>query len=124
MVHGSGLDEIALHDVTTASLLMDGKVSDITIIPEDLGLNRSPLTAFEGGSVEQNAELFATILMGKGCDEHAQLIAANTGPLLYLAGIVPDMKDGVSLAYNTLASGRAYERFLKFVDATNMEVAA
>lgn len=124
VVHGSGLDEIALHDVTTASLLMDGKVSDLTISPEDLGLNRSPIAAFEGGSVEVNAEMFVKILQGQGSDEHNQLIAANTGPLLYLAGLATDMKDGVGLAYNTLESGRAYARFLKFVEATKMEAAA
>ena len=42
VVHGSGLDEVALHGPTEAIRLDHGDLSEITIVPEDAGFNDRP----------------------------------------------------------------------------------
>src|SRR5215218_2278060 len=43
VVHGSGLDEVALHAETRAIRLSRGAMTEITMAPEDAGLDRAPL---------------------------------------------------------------------------------
>ena len=52
VVHGDGLDEIALHGPTQAALLRDGQVTTLEITPEALGLTRYPLEALAGEPTE------------------------------------------------------------------------
>ncbi len=49
VVHGSGLDEVALHGETEAIRLDRGHFERITISPEDAGHDRAPLSALQGG---------------------------------------------------------------------------
>src|SRR3546814_16163842 len=41
VVHGAGLDEIALHGETHAVRLIDGRLEPMIIVPEEAGLMRS-----------------------------------------------------------------------------------
>ena len=51
VVHGSGLDEVALHGETRALRLSDGEIEELEITPEDAGLERAPLKVVTGGDV-------------------------------------------------------------------------
>src|SRR6476659_1373124 len=55
VVHGSGLDEVALHGFTKAVSLVSGSLDDLEITPEQAGLERMPVEAIAGGSPEENA---------------------------------------------------------------------
>src|SRR5262245_748024 len=55
VVHGSGLDEVALHGFTKAVSLKLGALDEIEITPEQAGLARMPVQAIAGGSPEENA---------------------------------------------------------------------
>src|SRR6478735_2714375 len=56
VVHGSGLDEIALHGETRALRLSNGAITELEITPEDAGIQRAPLQAVEGGDASENAQ--------------------------------------------------------------------
>ena len=43
VVHGSGLDEVAVHGFTQGVLLADGGLEPIEITPEQAGISRYPL---------------------------------------------------------------------------------
>jgi anthranilate phosphoribosyltransferase len=119
VVHGSGLDEIALHAETQAVRVTDGELERITIAPEDAGLARAPVTALKGGDPEENAERFKALLSGYALRAETDTVALNTGALLLTAGISRSLKEGVDLAAQAIASGAAYGRLRAFVDATN-----
>jgi anthranilate phosphoribosyltransferase len=119
VVHGSGLDEIALHADTQAVRVTDGELERITIAPEDAGLARAPVTALKGGDPEENAERFKALLSGYALRAETDTVALNTGALLLTAGISRSLKEGVDLAAQAIASGAAYGRLRAFVDATN-----
>jgi anthranilate phosphoribosyltransferase len=124
VVHGSGLDEIATHDISKGTILKDGILEDITITPELLGIDRHPLDHLLGGMPQENAAILVAILRGKGTRAQNDFVAANTGPLLYLAGIEGSLAEATRLAKAVLASGRAYDRMLRFIKYSNMDKAA
>ena len=107
VVHGSGLDEIAIHAETQAVLVDNGELSAFTITPEALGLPRYPLSALVGGDAAHNAELTRAILAGHGQDAHVSAVAANAGALIFVAGLAESLSRGVSLALEVIASGKA-----------------
>lgn len=107
VVHGSGLDEIAIHAETQAVLVDNGELSAFTITPEALGLARYPLTALVGGDAAHNAELTRAILDGRGDSAHVAAVAANAGALIYVAGLADSLHSGVAKAQQVMASGAA-----------------
>jgi len=55
VVHGAGLDEIAVHDATTVAEVHGTEIEEYTLAPEDVGLDRYPIEAVAGGSPAENA---------------------------------------------------------------------
>ncbi len=119
VVHGDGLDEIAVHGATTAVLLRDGHIRELTIEPEDAGIERSPPGALKGGGPEENARWLMAILQGHGPRAHLDAIALNTGALLWLAETADDLGDGVARARSAMMSGEPHRRLLKFIEISH-----
>ncbi len=119
VVHGSGLDEIALHGETRAVRVRDGRLQRLTIRPEDAGLERRPVQVLRGGGPEENAERLKALLMGYGLAAETEVVALNTGALLLTAGLAADLREGVGMALQALASGEAHRRLELFIEATN-----
>lgn len=119
VVHGSGLDEVALHGETQAVRVRGGAFETMTIRPEDAGLTRCPVDALKGGGPEENAERLKALLMGYAPTAEAQVVALNAGALLMTAGLADDLRHGVALATDTIASGAGFNRLEAFVEATN-----
>jgi anthranilate phosphoribosyltransferase len=119
VVHGSGLDEIALHGETQAVRIRFGSLDPVTIRPEDAGLERRPVQVLRGGSPEENAERLKALLMGYGLAAETEVVALNTGALLLTAGLAADLREGVAMALQALASGEAYRRLKLFIEATH-----
>ena len=123
VVHGSGLDEVALHGPTLAAYLHQGQVTELTLQPSDLGLPSYPLEALAGGSGEENARWLQTLLDGRGEPAHAAAVAANAGALLHVAGRGADAAAGVGVALEVLSSARAGERLRRWADLSHAEPA-
>ncbi len=84
VVHGSGLDEIALHDSTSAIYVHNGKLEPITIHPTDFGISEQPLTAIQGDTPEYNVKAISKVFQGSGELAHTHAIAINAATLLFL----------------------------------------
>jgi len=110
VIHGSGLDEVALHGPTRAALFRDGGVVELTIKPEHAGLDTLPLGQLEGGGPEHNAARLLELLSGQGSDAHAAAVAINAGALAWIFGEAADIRGGTDLALEVIASGRAAAR--------------
>ena len=112
VVHGSGLDEVALHGETQVAEIKNGKIEYFTLTPEDLGLKTQSLETLRGGEPQENAQVLTALLQGKGKAEHANAVAANTALLLKLFGH-DDLKQNVQNVLAHLASGKAFETLQK-----------
>jgi anthranilate phosphoribosyltransferase len=119
VVHGSGLDELALHGTTTAIRLSRGQVSELEIRPEDAGIGRSPLQVVTGGEPEENARRLKALLAGKGSQAENDIVVLNSAALLATAGIAPSLLDAAGLARDALMSGRAGVVLEAYVDGSN-----
>jgi anthranilate phosphoribosyltransferase len=119
VVHGSGIDEMALHGDTQAVRVSGGSFETLTISPEEAGLARQPLDGLKGGAPEENAARLKALLQGKGRPIEVDAVALNVGALLLTAGLAASLKEAVTTARDTIASGSAYDRLEAFVDVTN-----
>jgi anthranilate phosphoribosyltransferase len=119
VVHGAGLDEVALHGATEAVRLADCAFERLTIAPEDVGFERAPLAAIRGGGPEENGERLKALLMGYGTNAERRVVALNTGALLMIAGKAESLKEGVDLAFQAIGSGGALRRLKALVEISN-----
>ncbi|WP_411967028.1 anthranilate phosphoribosyltransferase [Haloferax sp. YSSS75] len=107
VVHGSGMDEIALHDATTVAEVDGEDITEYTLTPADLGLEQAPIDAVAGGSPQENARDLEGILTGDVTGPKRDLILANAGAAVYVAGLADSLEDGVDVARDAIDSGAA-----------------
>ncbi|GAA3534518.1 anthranilate phosphoribosyltransferase [Zobellella aerophila] len=109
VVHGSGLDEIAIHGPTQVAEIVDGQIREYQITPEQLGLSRHDIGAIQGGTPEENKEITLELLAGRGTEAQRSVIALNVAPLLLMDGQADDLKQGVDRVLSVLSSGKAMD---------------
>lgn len=118
VVHGSGLDEVALHDETRAIRLSGGEMHELTLTPEDAGFERAPLKAVQGGDPEENAARVRTILDGAGTNAENAMICMNAGALLMTAGRADSLRSGAEMAMDALIEGEGGRVLDRYVEAS------
>ncbi|RIX27102.1 anthranilate phosphoribosyltransferase [Sphingomonas edaphi] len=119
VVHGSGLDEVALHGPTTAIRLTNGTFEQIEITPEDAGISRAEPDTITGGAPEENAKRLKNLLNGRGNDAERDIVRLNAAALLVTAGVASDLRDGAGMALEAIRSGAASRVLAAYVEATN-----
>jgi anthranilate phosphoribosyltransferase len=110
VVHGSGMDEIAVHGETTAAEVRGDEIEEYTITPEDIGLSRHPIEGVAGGTPEENAADMRGIVNGDVTGAKRDIILANAGAALYIAGEADSLEDGAKLAAKAIDDGGAAEQ--------------
>ncbi len=104
-----GLDEVSVSAPTHVAELRDGQIHRYVIAPEQLGLNRHPLASVAGGTAEQNARIIQDVFHGQTGGAR-DIVLANAGAALYVAGKVDSWQEGVVLAGQLLDTGAAWEK--------------
>jgi len=109
VVHGSdGLDEMTTTGVSHIAVLDRGKISQLTVAPQDVGLEHASLAALKGGIPEDNADAIRKLLGGaKGA--FRDIVLLNAGAALIVADKARDLKDGIARAAKAIDSGAAGE---------------
>jgi anthranilate phosphoribosyltransferase len=119
VVHGSGLDEIALHGATVAVRLQDGLLEPLIIRPGDAGLGEAPGAALAGGSASDNAKRLKLLLEDRGGPADRDVVALNAGALLMTAGIAANLAEGAERALEAVRTGAAARTLNLFIEASN-----
>jgi anthranilate phosphoribosyltransferase len=119
VVHGSGLDEVALHGETLAVRLSNGEITQFVISPEDAGLERAPLSVIEGGDPAENAARLRNLLEGTASKAETDITILNAAALLHTAGKAETLKQAADLARDVLLSGEAGQVLDSYVEASN-----
>ncbi|WP_158786320.1 anthranilate phosphoribosyltransferase [Granulicella sp. L46] len=105
VVHGDGgLDELALSGPSEIAELRNGNVTEYTITPEDLGLQRAPLSALAGGNASDNALILKAIFTGKQGPAR-DVVLLNAAAVLVVGGLASNLRDGIQLAATTIDTG-------------------
>lgn len=107
VVHGAGgLDEVSSLGHTKVSELRGGTVNTFYVHPADAGLAVASASDLSGGTAGENAAMVDAVL--KGCSgPRRDVVLLNAGAALLVAGKVESLRDGVALAAESIASGRA-----------------
>ena len=107
VVHGQdGMDELTTTTTSWAASLENGKVSEIEIAPEDIGVRRPEMTELKGGDAAHNAQAIRKVLAGEK-SAFRDIVVLNSAAALMVAGKAPDLKQGAALAVHSIDSGRA-----------------
>ncbi|WP_372479351.1 anthranilate phosphoribosyltransferase [Halomicrobium sp. HM KBTZ05] len=111
VVHGSGLDEIAIHGETVVAEVTGSEIEEYTLVPEDIGLTTADIEDVAGGTPEANAEDLRGIVEGTVTGPKQDIILANAGAAIYVAGEADSHEAGVEAAREAIESGDAARKF-------------
>jgi anthranilate phosphoribosyltransferase len=106
IVHGLGLDELTVAGQNQVTALTGQDIRSFVVEPEDAGLPRSSVAAIRGGDSAFNAEALQSLLQGTASAYH-DTVLLNAAAALIVAGAAGDLREGVSLARASIASGAA-----------------
>ncbi|MBN2190147.1 MAG: anthranilate phosphoribosyltransferase, partial [Candidatus Aureabacteria bacterium] len=119
VVHGmDGIDEITITDKTFVSELNDAKVKDYEIDPEDYGFKIASANDIKGGDAERNTRILFSVLKGEK-SAFRDIVLLNAGAAIMCAGRGKDMAESLSMAVESIDSGRAYNKLKSLIDFTN-----
>ncbi|UTF52546.1 anthranilate phosphoribosyltransferase [Natronosalvus rutilus] len=107
VVHGAGTDEIAIHGETRVAEVDGETVQEYTLEPADLGLERHAIDDISGGTPAENAADLRGIVEGDVDGAKRDVILANAGAAIYVAGEAPTLEAGADRAFEAIRSGDA-----------------
>jgi anthranilate phosphoribosyltransferase len=99
----------------------DGEVTRREVDPEELGLGRHAQGELAGGDAGGNAGILRRILEGGGSRAQDDYVAANAAAALVVAGVTPDLGEGVGAARELLASGAGAEALDRLITVSKEE---
>jgi anthranilate phosphoribosyltransferase len=110
VVHGAGgIDELSPAGPNLVCEVVDGGVREREIDPLELGIERCAPEALRGGSPEENAAAIREVF-GGGNGGRRDAILLNAAGAIAAGGHAEDLREGLEIARETVASGAAAER--------------
>jgi anthranilate phosphoribosyltransferase len=115
VVYGrDGMDEVSLGAATMVGEYKDGGIHEYEIHPEDFGLTMASNRAFKVETPEESKTLLRSVLDDEPGPAR-DIVILNTGVALYAANVAGSIRDGIVLAREALASGKALAKMHQFV---------
>lgn len=119
VVHGAGgLDEISTLGPTRITEVRNGKISTYAIDPETLGIPRATVAELRGGDPRENAAITLRILKGEP-GPRQDIAVVNAAAVLFAAGKVKDLTEGIKPAQEAIRSGEALRKLKLLQQYTN-----
>jgi anthranilate phosphoribosyltransferase len=116
VVHGSdGLDEITLSGETEIAEVKNGAVRLWKFSPEDVGVERAPLSALQGGDAAENAAILQAIFAGEA-GPRRDIVLLNSAATLITAGLGQDFRGGIKFAAGAIDSGAVSKTLATLVE--------
>jgi anthranilate phosphoribosyltransferase len=116
VVHGEdGLDEISLGDSTRVWELKEGDVSTYSVTPEELGFERVRRYDLKVSSIGESAQVTQEVLQGMAGPTR-NVVLVNAAGALLATDRVSSLRQGVSLAAESIDSGRAEGKLKALVE--------
>jgi anthranilate phosphoribosyltransferase len=122
VVHSAdGLDEISAAAPTHVVEAKDGEISEYTLAPEDAGMEAISLEGLEVTGALESLDLIREALSGapgERAERARAVVALNAGAALYVAGLQPTVKNGVTEAMRLLQAGTPWSKVEALADLT------
>jgi anthranilate phosphoribosyltransferase len=118
VVYGrDGMDEVSLGAATMVGEYKDGGIREYEIHPEDFGLTMASNRALKVETPAQSKVMLQSVLDNEPGPAR-DIVMLNAGVALYAADVARTMADGVALAREAIASGKALAKMHQFVART------
>jgi anthranilate phosphoribosyltransferase len=115
VVYGrDGMDEVSLGAATMVGELKNGEILEYDIHPEDFGMTMASNRALRVESPAQSKAMLEAVLAGEPGPAR-DIVTLNAAAALYAANVAPSMADGVGIARDAVASGRARAKLDEFI---------
>lgn len=113
------LDEISASAPTAVCEIAGDDFKCYEIKPEDFGMTPCQKSDIVGGTPQENAQITLNILTGKEQGGKLNAVLLNAGAGLYVGGKAATLSEGVALAKELVASGKAYAKLQEFIEESN-----
>jgi anthranilate phosphoribosyltransferase len=118
VVYGrDGMDEVSLGAATMVGEFKDGQIREYDIHPEDFGLTMASNRALKVETPAQSLALVRAVL-ANDAGPARDIVTLNAGVALYAANVAANMSEGVAMAREAIANGKAAAKMAQFVEAT------
>ena len=110
VVNGAGsMDEASLQGENKIVLLDQGKITSLSLHPEEVGLSVYKNEDIRGGDAKENADILMRILKGeKGAYRDTVLLNAGLG--MYAYGNAGTIQEGIAIAKDSIDSGSSIRK--------------
>ncbi|MFN9075924.1 MAG: anthranilate phosphoribosyltransferase [bacterium] len=106
-----GLDEISIAAPTRVAEVRNGSVTEWSIDPRKLGLERADPAELAPHSLDEAATLFTNILTGEERGARRAMVLVNAAAALYVGGIADSIETGIGIAAESIDFGKALATF-------------
>jgi anthranilate phosphoribosyltransferase len=119
-----GMDEISPSSITQVWDFSLGRDESVELLhfqinPKDYGFSLHSIEEIISFDPEENKQIALEVLQGQGPESRLQAVLLNSAASLQLAGKVKDFAAGLSLAEETIRSGKALKKLEQYVTVSN-----
>ena len=120
VVHGlDGLDEISTFGITQISELNTKGIQTYQVKPEEFNLRRATIGDLKGGDANYNADITIDLLKNGLKGPMRDVVILNASAAIYIGGNAESIADVISIAEESVDSGKAYLKLAMLVKETN-----
>ena len=115
------MDEISPSSQTRVVEYSDKELTEktFTLDPAAYGLALSPLSDIQTSSVEECVKIFLAVLKNEANEGQTNAALLNAAAGLVVFGKARDIKEGIAMARQALASGKAQKKLQDFIKLSN-----
>jgi len=113
------MDEISICAPTTVSEMRDGQVSTYQIDPSQFGLKVAKIDEIKVDSAAASLAIINDILDGEA-GAARDIVVLNAAAGIYVSGITNSLQEAVSVAIESIDSGKAKQAKIDYVAATQV----
>lgn len=110
-----GLDELSPTGVNLVIEVSEGTLTEWTLDPSEVGLDRADPAELAGGTAAENAATIHRVFSGEPGGAR-DAVVLNAGAGLWTAQLAGSLQDGMALAGATIDEGTAARRLIELVD--------
>ena len=123
VVHGAdGLDELTIADASIVHDVTASGIETYEVTPEQLGLERAPISTLVGGDAAHNAEILRAVLRGE-TGPRRDVVVLNAAAGILVADLAEDLASAADLARRAIDDGSATDQLERWI-ASASEAAA
>jgi anthranilate phosphoribosyltransferase len=115
-----GMDEISISGPTRVSELVNNRIYDYTISPENFEIGTADISTIQVKSITESKKMLLGVLNGK-ISPATDIVVLNAAAAIKVSGRVDSIWDGIKIARESIRSGNALEvleNLIKFTNAT------